>query len=151
MIRRPPRSTLFPYTTLFRSSDGPGQGRAPQLVDLERLWQLHIMWNIAFFHTLDACHRRPLAQDPLQPIERLRDPFSNHFNRAVREVAHHAPQAEPLGLPPHEPAVPHPLHQTVSHETHCGHDLLRTPLCHPPAAPPDVHGRDHGERWPDDE
>src|SRR2546430_3698003 len=22
MIRRPPRSTLFPYTTLFRSSDG---------------------------------------------------------------------------------------------------------------------------------
>src|SRR3712207_7409913 len=25
MIRRPPRSTLFPYTTLFRST--PGQGR----------------------------------------------------------------------------------------------------------------------------
>src|SRR5437660_9162760 len=24
MIRRPPRSTLFPYTTLFRSSDGRG-------------------------------------------------------------------------------------------------------------------------------
>src|SRR3712207_8142947 len=24
MIRRPPRSTLFPYTTLFRSSPGPG-------------------------------------------------------------------------------------------------------------------------------
>src|SRR3712207_7668994 len=24
MIRRPPRSTLFPYTTLFRSSSGPG-------------------------------------------------------------------------------------------------------------------------------
>src|SRR3712207_7028416 len=24
MIRRPPRSTLFPYTTLFRSSCGPG-------------------------------------------------------------------------------------------------------------------------------
>src|SRR3712207_8263182 len=28
MIRRPPRSTLFPYTTLFRSSCGsPGQGQ----------------------------------------------------------------------------------------------------------------------------
>src|SRR5260221_8651564 len=27
MIRRPPRSTLFPYTTLFRSKTGfPGQG-----------------------------------------------------------------------------------------------------------------------------
>src|SRR3712207_9304894 len=24
MIRRPPRSTLFPYTTLFRSADGQG-------------------------------------------------------------------------------------------------------------------------------
>src|SRR5690242_21188999 len=27
MIRRPPRSTLFPYTTLFRSEDLPGVGR----------------------------------------------------------------------------------------------------------------------------
>src|SRR2546430_16590098 len=26
MIRRPPRSTLFPYTTLFRSSGGSGVG-----------------------------------------------------------------------------------------------------------------------------
>src|SRR4030066_1559707 len=26
MIRRPPRSTLFPYTTLFRSPAGPGPG-----------------------------------------------------------------------------------------------------------------------------
>src|SRR5205809_2070551 len=25
MIRRPPRSTLFPYTTLFRSIDAPGE------------------------------------------------------------------------------------------------------------------------------
>src|SRR3712207_7284693 len=28
MIRRPPRSTLFPYTTLFRSPEVPGQARA---------------------------------------------------------------------------------------------------------------------------
>src|SRR2546422_7581629 len=27
MIRRPPRSTLFPYTTLFRSDDHPALGR----------------------------------------------------------------------------------------------------------------------------
>src|SRR3712207_7542803 len=26
MIRRPPRSTLFPYTTLFRSGGGDGSG-----------------------------------------------------------------------------------------------------------------------------
>src|SRR3712207_8027961 len=29
MIRRPPRSTLFPYTTLFRSRRGAGQPLAP--------------------------------------------------------------------------------------------------------------------------
>src|SRR3712207_7256767 len=29
MIRRPPRSTLFPYTTLFRSR-GPGAGQLPE-------------------------------------------------------------------------------------------------------------------------
>src|SRR3712207_7645370 len=28
MIRRPPRSTLFPYTTLFRSVGGGGGGRS---------------------------------------------------------------------------------------------------------------------------
>src|SRR3712207_7731666 len=28
MIRRPPRSTLFPYTTLFRSARHPGRCRA---------------------------------------------------------------------------------------------------------------------------
>src|SRR5256885_4942268 len=32
MIRRPPRSTLFPYTTLFRSRDAdPGGGDDPQV------------------------------------------------------------------------------------------------------------------------
>src|SRR3712207_7931957 len=35
MIRRPPRSTLFPYTTLFRS-DGVGQSAAT-LVETERV------------------------------------------------------------------------------------------------------------------
>src|SRR5258708_25893966 len=29
MIRRPPRSTLFPYTTLFRSHPGEGRGQIP--------------------------------------------------------------------------------------------------------------------------
>src|SRR3712207_8321118 len=30
MIRRPPRSTLFPYTTLFRSSTGTSWWRRPR-------------------------------------------------------------------------------------------------------------------------
>src|SRR4029453_19558223 len=37
MIRRPPRSTLFPYTTLFRSQLGAGDQRGRGLAaDLER-------------------------------------------------------------------------------------------------------------------
>src|SRR3712207_8029148 len=38
MILRPPRSTLFPYTTLFRSRPAPGDdeaARRPQLVAAE--------------------------------------------------------------------------------------------------------------------
>src|SRR3712207_8310354 len=31
MIRRPPRSTLFPYTTLFRSADGELRGARPRV------------------------------------------------------------------------------------------------------------------------
>src|SRR5256885_8666157 len=39
MIRRPPRSTLFPYTTLFRS-DLPGHHRVPRFAaDAERVGQ----------------------------------------------------------------------------------------------------------------
>src|SRR5437764_8680420 len=38
MIRRPPRSTLFPYTTLFRSSSEEG-GRVRQWP-----WQTHAKW-----------------------------------------------------------------------------------------------------------
>src|SRR3712207_7270885 len=34
MIRRPPRSTLFPYTTLFRSAPGPAAGAALPLLEL---------------------------------------------------------------------------------------------------------------------
>src|SRR2546427_4598214 len=41
MIRRPPRSTLFPYTTLFRSHDtataGAGDAQANFVPDGERL------------------------------------------------------------------------------------------------------------------
>src|SRR3989454_3171057 len=38
MIRRPPRSTLFPYTTLFRSADPPRLVKADQL-ELEVYWK----------------------------------------------------------------------------------------------------------------
>src|SRR3712207_9149800 len=37
MIRRPPRSTLFPYTTLFRSPKAPARGRLRQGPDARGL------------------------------------------------------------------------------------------------------------------
>src|SRR5258708_25071398 len=36
MIRRPPRSTLFPYTTLFRSRPSPEAARSRRRADLSR-------------------------------------------------------------------------------------------------------------------
>src|SRR5436189_2484075 len=54
MIRRPPRSTLFPYTTLFRSSgEGSGTTRSTST------------------RTADAC-RRPSEQQPNACDRRLR-------------------------------------------------------------------------------
>src|SRR5688572_32027694 len=35
MIRRPPRSTLFPYTTLFRSQRSGGRAPDPRYPDVE--------------------------------------------------------------------------------------------------------------------
>src|SRR2546425_7522061 len=37
MIRRPPRSTLFPYTTLFRSLRQPAAGIGPDAAVLSRV------------------------------------------------------------------------------------------------------------------
>src|SRR2546430_16838056 len=35
MIRRPPRSTLFPYTTLFRSRSSSCQDSMPQILEVD--------------------------------------------------------------------------------------------------------------------
>src|SRR2546429_5725158 len=47
MIRRPPRSTLFPYTTLFRSSfELPIAARAPTVGKFQGLSQDDVMYLI---------------------------------------------------------------------------------------------------------
>src|SRR5690348_18450960 len=38
MIRRPPRSTLFPYTTLFRSGRAMRKGRAERPISRRQSW-----------------------------------------------------------------------------------------------------------------
>src|SRR2546421_9947002 len=53
MIRRPPRSTLFPYTTLFRSQDGAiGGGNCLRLVGR----QIRSVREAAFRRRSDAQH-----------------------------------------------------------------------------------------------
>ena len=45
MIRRPPRSTLFPYTTLFRSIQTDRMKRVPFLLFGEDFWRKIINWE----------------------------------------------------------------------------------------------------------
>src|SRR3712207_7129240 len=45
MIRRPPRSTLFPYTTLFRSADVKDN-----LPMLDLLWRTCFRWRLRPHH-----------------------------------------------------------------------------------------------------
>src|SRR3712207_7802899 len=56
MIRRPPRSTLFPYTTLFRSGDGEVDGAAIE-TGMERL-------VLEFALRKDMEIKRPRAETP---------------------------------------------------------------------------------------
>src|SRR2546429_7024789 len=50
MIRRPPRSTLFPYTTLFRSLEpvmvSAELQKNPELIDMERRFWMGVVLTI---------------------------------------------------------------------------------------------------------
>src|SRR6059036_3995216 len=108
---------------------GLGQWESLQLVDFEVVRQFHIMWNLGSFHTVDPCARRSPGERSLQSFKCFLNPLSNHFNRAIGEVAHAASQCQPLGLPPHEPAIPHALHATANQETHRRHGAYSPPRC----------------------
>src|SRR3712207_9288068 len=66
MIRRPPRSTLFPYTTLFRSGDLAGiRARLPHLAALG----VDALWITPFYPSPMADHGYDVA-DPrdVEPV-----------------------------------------------------------------------------------
>src|SRR3712207_9058467 len=69
MIRRPPRSTLFPYTTLFRSVDGviarAGE-HPPRGLDPVELGHADV-------HEHDVGAQAARRVDGLQPVRRLAD------------------------------------------------------------------------------
>src|SRR3712207_7549905 len=78
MIRRPPRSTLFPYTTLFRSAGHPAQPR-PAVVVGQR---------DAGAHLLDVLRRVQvvaLGEVPPQPAE---DRKSTRLNSSHANISY---------------------------------------------------------------
>src|SRR5438874_8637633 len=60
MIRRPPRSTLFPYTTLFRSPDGGLRLHERDCSTASRQWQSRLPLR-SEEHTSELQSRRDLV------------------------------------------------------------------------------------------
>src|SRR3712207_7009289 len=89
MIRRPPRSTLFPYTTLFRSL-GRGQ-LALQHVDLQLGDQRAFGHHIVAFdkdrrseeHTSELQSRQYLVCRLLLEKKKISDKFLLHYQQAL--------------------------------------------------------------------
>src|SRR5256885_7953636 len=72
MIRRPPRSTLFPYTTLFRSGDG---GTSPSQVQKKmdktrRRWRMSVRATRLVYERRSEEHTSEL-QSPCNLVCRL--------------------------------------------------------------------------------
>src|SRR2546422_9012374 len=66
MIRRPPRSTLFPYTTLFRST------RAPRTVTLALPWLTREAWH-GTPEKFQGQHPTEVVSSSTGHVERLED------------------------------------------------------------------------------
>src|SRR2546428_3997437 len=73
MIRRPPRSTLFPYTTLFRSAEEYPRGE-PQLV--RKKYQPLIM------------SRASCRAGPSEPLPARRDRKSTRLNSSHDQISY---------------------------------------------------------------
>src|SRR3712207_8692331 len=73
MIRRPPRSTLFPYTTLFRSTNPPGLSQPTKRSPNFGLTSFLKVLNPKAFpnHSADACGRSEEHTSELQSRQYL--------------------------------------------------------------------------------
>src|SRR5256885_13208616 len=62
MIRRPPRSTLFPYTTLFRSHAANSSIQETVLTNSILMIKIKLETMITTIEVLDHLNREPLAR-----------------------------------------------------------------------------------------
>src|SRR5260370_29364743 len=124
MIRRPPRSTLFPYTTLFRSR--PDQGRTWQLGDGALLAGLTGIDVVCDFRSADVAAGGEGA--PFAPLYHAALARGLEKPGAVLNIGGGAPP--PLASPPgrHTPPPPTPPAAPPTHRL--------SPPPHPPPAPP---------------
>src|SRR5260370_16584287 len=102
MLRRPPRSTLFPYTTLFRSLEVTAAGSAANKVVLGDRVVLGV-----------ADRKQGARVDRLAQAHRLRVGVGGSYRRTFAPRAHFTPLppllltppiAAPYTPPPHIPA-----------------------------------------------
>src|SRR5256885_165005 len=85
MIRRPPRSTLFPYTTLFRSLHGVDPGH----IDVPRIeHEVHIARVGMFHHIVDLAPILELAPHMRMDGELDAFPLANTSTQLVESRSH---------------------------------------------------------------
>src|SRR5262249_6549228 len=87
MIPRPPRSTLFPYTTLFRSNGCGRPGRAPERflpLDITSLL-LHVIFDARFFcvskNVSVSCAYTQGKREQFSGFNRTLDAINNVFRK----------------------------------------------------------------------
>src|SRR5258708_25210190 len=87
MIRRPPRSTLFPYTTLFRSQCDTGINNARLHPETHRMVSASACWLACAVAPLNLRERAQLLQ--LEPaLEDLADRKSTRLNSSHQIISY---------------------------------------------------------------
>src|SRR5437899_7418682 len=97
MIRRPPRSTLFPYTTLFRSDFAPLLRKAGRLTPEERkLMQAHPVRRDRKRHTSELQSLRHLV---CRLLLEKKNKLAAIIRGAAKLMSHRPQRQDGVGFP----------------------------------------------------
>src|SRR2546426_2286250 len=92
MIRRPPRSTLFPYTTLFRSPQRPSPAKLASMIFSPRR-NLKTRWR-------SSSANKPKENRSEEHTSELQSPCNLVCRLLLEKKKHRHAQAYPLRLDP---------------------------------------------------